>query len=724
MTRRRGGEGGASRATFALPGEVRTLELAPLTPDDARRLVDQLAKRTRRAWRPSDLAAIVDEAKGHPLFLHELLRARAGGGGASNVLRLDDALWARASRLADAPRTLLEAVVVAGVPITLRAAALVAGLGPERVDEAVAILRAARLARTSGGRGDDVVEPYHDRVREAVASRLDAPTRSARHEQLARALADSGADPELVATHWLGAGDAPRAARLVMRAAEDASAALAFDRAARLYRVALDLRPELRAESPGIEARLGDALADAGRGAEAADAYLAAAAGAPDDLAHEYRRRAADQLVKCGHLDRGFAVLDEVLAHVHLRVGEPGAFALASLAARRATVRLRGLSFRRRDAGEVPRDVLARIDACWSAATGLALVDTIRGAELQARHLLLALRAGEPYRVARALAMEAAYANFASGGERGATIAETAIRVARTVEEPHALALALLARAQRLYLTGAWRQALEALAEVEHVLRERCVGVSWELNNALTLSTGALTLLGDLDALAARLPRLVREAIDRGDVLGAANLQLGLTGIHPLARDDPAGARAMVDDATRAWPRLGFYLQRFNAAYTRAEIALYEGDGREARARVVEVWPLLRRGFLLEVPFLRVMAIHLRARAALGAARRAPEPERASLLREAAGDARALGGERLGWARAFGALIDAGVAAARGASDAAARYTVAAEALAASETHLYAAAARARAGEDVATWMETHGVSNPARIVRVLAPGE
>ena len=46
---------------------------------------------------------------------------------------------------------------------------------------------------------------------------------------------------------------------------------------------------------------------------------------------------------------------------------------------------------------------------CWSAATGLALVDPLRGANFQTRHLLLALQAGEPYRVARALALEVGY---------------------------------------------------------------------------------------------------------------------------------------------------------------------------------------------------------------------------------------------------------------------------------------------------------------------------
>ena len=51
--------------------------------------------------------------------------------------------------------------------------------------------------------------------------------------------------------------------------------------------------------------------------------------------------------------------------------------------------------------------VLQRIDICWSVAPVLGMVDIIRGADFQARCLLMTLDAGEPYRVARALAAEA-----------------------------------------------------------------------------------------------------------------------------------------------------------------------------------------------------------------------------------------------------------------------------------------------------------------------------
>jgi len=104
-----------------------------------------------------------------------------------------------------------------------------------------------------------------------------------------------------------------------------------------------------------------------------------------------------------GHIEEGLEVFRIVLETAGFKLANGPRRALLSLILRRLWIRMRGLEFTERKASEIPEAELARIDICWTVAAGLGVVDLIRGADFQSRHLLLALRAGEIYRVARAM---------------------------------------------------------------------------------------------------------------------------------------------------------------------------------------------------------------------------------------------------------------------------------------------------------------------------------
>ena len=409
--------------------------------------------------------------------------------------------------------------------------------------------------RTTGTRQADLIEPYHDRVRATIESHRTAAEVRRAHERIALGLESTGrADPEALAMHWQGAGDNDKAAAYSTQAAERAYKALAFDCAAQLYRQTLVMRPPGAADVATLQVRLGDALAQTGRGAEAARAYLSAAnRSAPTD-ALELRRRAAEQLLRAGHVDDGLQAMVPVLAAVKLRVPESPRAAIISLLWRRAQLRMRGLKFKRRQASELAPAVLARVDAAWSAAIGLGNVDTIRGADFATRHLLLALEAGEPSRVARALAFEACLtaAMGADGVARANALAAEAEKIADEVNDAHATGLAVAARAIALHMNGHWRDCLPFFDEAERIFRERCTGVNWELATGNLLRSYSLARLGELIELSKNVTQFLQEAEQRGNLYGSTVLRMGEPNLIWLAIDLPDEARSECEEGIRA----------------------------------------------------------------------------------------------------------------------------------------------------------------------------
>jgi len=214
-----------------------------------------------------------------------------------------------------------------------------------------------------------------------------------------------------------------------------------------------------------------------------------------------------------------------------------------------------------------------------------------------------------------------------------------------------------------------------------------------------------------------------------------------------LAQDQPERARQLADDSMRRWPSTAaFDIEQYLYLIAALHVDLYVGDARGAWRRINEVWPKVQRALLLTMESPRVELRNMRARAALAVvnAGRADSCTRGSrdtgrparrLLKLAAQNAKRIARDAsIASALPFSLLLRAGVAHAEGRANAAALYAKAAQAFAAVEMGLYAAAARCREGElragdvgerlrlDAEAWMHRQGIQNPAAMVRVWCP--
>lgn len=678
----------------ALQGEV-TLRLTELDADESHALALQLGDASRAA-------ALVREARGNPFLLQQL--AEVGGD-----VPLEDVMRSRIDALPASERRLLEVVSLAASPLPERVAQAVSGLRAADFD-LVTVLKSARLLR---GTQDDRIEPWHNRTRDAVVNALDVDRARALHARLADALKAAG-ELDAVAWHLGAAGLVERAADETLAAARRAAQQLAFERAGVLLERALELMPRDDRRRRDVQLELAQVWAQAGRGADSAKTFsLALSEPAevelPAEQALELRRRRAEQLLRSGHIDEGLTAVREVLEQLGMTLAKTPTRAVLALLFRRFHIWFRGLSFVETPASRIAPELLQRIDACWAVSMGLAMVDTIRGAGFQSRQLLLALEAGEPNRVARALSAEAAF--VATGGvaseRRAAQLIAESRALADRLGDPSLSGLIDFCDGLTRFLVGRWREAARLTSQAERRFAEVGAAVSWEAANSRLFSVWAQYYLGDVAGLAVRIPALTRDAEQRGDRYAVTGLRLGLANVVSLAEDDVAGARASMKAALAGWSSHTFHFQHYWAVLSESLADLYEGATQRTLERLEACWRSLSSSQLLRIQNVRVEARSLIARVLLALGRND----------EALRHARLLTREDAGWANAQALLIE-GLAAS---SDD--RLRAAAKAFDDEEMALFAAATRSRLGDAGAVeWMRGQGIKAPLRFAQTLAP--
>jgi hypothetical protein len=364
----------------------------------------------------------------------------------------------------------------------------------------------------------------------------------------------------------------------------------------------------------------------------------------------------------------------------------------------------------------------------------LGLVDVIHACDFLAQHLQLALDAGEPARIARGIALESSARSadwvFRKGALRLAAVSTT---LARRVGTPQALATDLLADSIRATASGQWRRALASSEQALTILRDQCVGVTWEITIAQNMLIWALMYLGEFGDVSRRVPALLADARRRGNLYLATEI-CTRSNIVWLIADQPDEGEREATEVMARWSQQGFHRQHYSARLARVQTALYRGDAPTAWRLLVEEEADLRASMLLHVQAFRVEAWYLRARCAIAMAYANPSERR--LLGVARSSARRIARERMPWSDPLGLLMEAGIASAeRRQTDAERKLQDAGERFERAEMGLYAAVTKRRLGalrgdahgqrlqEEAEAWMAAQSVKNPVALTRMLAPG-
>ena len=567
-----------AQAGAALAPVARRVEVGPLGPE----AVTALA---RAAGQGGLAGRILEQTRGHTLFVVEVLRALASGqAGLPESLRT--AVQARVRRAGLPVENLLRAASVLGSavdPLTLGA---LLGLVPAN---AVELCEAALEARLLVVAGRDY-EFANDLIREVLYATTPEPTRLAHHRRAADLLVGQ---PESLARHAAAAGDWLRAARAWLQAGEDAMSRYAASDAAALATQALEAGG--RAGDTEVTAR---ALVLRGRAHHATGADAAALADLT--LGTDQARAAGDrrlEMLALYELGNDIPIQCRLPVSFYMSKLEDGLRIAESLGDRASEANMlciltviaanrlrldtavdRGL--RGVAAGRAAADdhaLASGLDGLKSAYLSLGNIGALTG--VLAELIPLLRRLGDPFLLQWA-EFESAFPAIAAADWGAATAAmESAIKVNERAGYPHCAAWYVAHQGWLARLRGRTGDAITlGRRALERAERHE---VTWWQATACAFLCDTLLLAGDQ----ARAIGLFERGLDVARQAGVEAYLLRCAA--PLAA--ATGSRAILGEAAglleqASSPAGGAWMPGYEAYLSLAEAWLAHGDPEQARA--------------------------------------------------------------------------------------------------------------------------------------------
>jgi class 3 adenylate cyclase len=226
------------------------LTLEALSVDESQQLAAGLL---RSDVSGTEARRVAETAEGNPLFIEELAASVSDiplGAGQHLPTTIRELVSARIDALPTNQRRALLAAAVVGKIFWSGALARMDG-DATALSESLDSLEAHDLIRRESSswiEGEEQFTFKHVLIREVAYATVPRATRRERHAAVAEFLEAStsggGATATALAAHWREAGDAARALKYLLIAADEAGRGWAKDEAATLYRDALELVPE------------------------------------------------------------------------------------------------------------------------------------------------------------------------------------------------------------------------------------------------------------------------------------------------------------------------------------------------------------------------------------------------------------------------------------------------------------------------------------------------
>jgi hypothetical protein len=282
---------------------------------------------------------------------------------------------------------------------------------------------------------------------------------------------------------------------------------------------------------------------------------------------------------------------------------------------------------------------------------------------------------------------------------------------------------------------GEWKKALTLSEEALAILRDQCVGFTWEVNIAQNCVIWALMYQGELGELSRQVPALLAKARSSGNWYIATELCTRSNFVW-LAADEPDEGERQTVGSIERWSQKGFHRQHYSARLARVQTALYRGDADAAWRLFAEQETMLRRSLLTRVlHVLLVESLYLRARCALAMAASDRRSSR-RFLSAARAAARRIARQRMRWSDPIASLLNAGCEYLEGDTRSALKHLHdAAGGFERADMNLYAAVTKRRIGalqddahgreigRQAEEWMAAQHIKNPTCMTRMLAPG-